>query len=87
MSRNISYKRIIMSVLLLLWASLSCMAQAKADTASLVKLRKDMYYHYSKRNDKEFFTATESLKKLAKAILASGDNKIPARIHAMLVPY
>ena len=68
MSRNISYKRIITSVLLLLWASLSCMAQAKADTASLVKLRKDMYYHYSKRNDKEFFAATESLKKLAKAM-------------------
>ncbi|MBQ3878213.1 MAG: SpoIIE family protein phosphatase [Prevotella sp.] len=44
------------------------MAQTTADSETLEKLRKDMYYHFSKHNNNEFIETVEALKKVAKAL-------------------
>jgi len=59
------YKRLVaFSVLLLLVCRVS-VAQVAADSSELARLRQEMYYHYSKRNAKDFFDATDNLKALA----------------------
>lgn len=67
MSTAITYIRAFMLVLFL-WTSLNGMAQTTADNETLEKLRKDMYYHFSKSNNKEFIETVEALKKVAKAL-------------------
>ena len=67
MSTAITYIRAFILVLFL-WTSLNGMAQTTADSETLEKLRKDMYYHFSKINNKEFIETVEALKKVAKAL-------------------
>lgn len=67
MSTAITYIRAFMLVLFL-WTSLNGMAQTTADSETLEKLRKDMYYHFSKHNNNEFIETVEALKKVAKAL-------------------
>lgn len=67
MSTAITYIRAFILVLFL-WTSLNGMAQTTADSETLEKLRKDMYYHFSKHNNKEFIETVEALKKVAKAL-------------------
>lgn len=67
MSTAITYIRAFILVLFL-WTSLNGMAQTTADSETLEKLRKDMYYHFSKNNNKEFIETVEALKKVAKAL-------------------
>lgn len=67
MSTAITYIRAFILVLFL-WTSLNGMAQTTADNETLEKLRKDMYYHFSKHNNKEFIETVEALKKVAKAL-------------------
>ena len=55
-------------LVLFLWTSLNGMAQTTADSETLEKLRKDMYYHFSKHNNNEFIETVEALKKVAKAL-------------------
>ena len=47
------------------------MAMTNADSLKLKQLRKDMYYHYSKRNTQEFLHTISLLKDFAKK------NKLP----------
>lgn len=56
----------VMTVALL--CCLTVRAQTTNDSLQLMQLRKGMYYHYSKRNTKEFFEVTDQLKALAQKL-------------------
>ena len=62
-----TFKRLlpIVLTLLLLLTCLSKNYAAPADTLQLKKLRKEMYYHYSKRHTKEFLATISQLKQLS----------------------
>jgi len=48
--------------------SVGAAAMSASDSARLVKLRKDMYYHYSKINTPEFLATVAELKQLAREL-------------------
>ena len=63
--RHIHGLRLLMLTAVML-LSVGAAAMSASDSARLVKLRKDMYYHYSKLNTKEFLATVASLKQLAR---------------------
>ena len=65
-SKNSFNKLISLAIVVLLLFLCMGVARAQsADSLQLQKLRKEMYYHYSKRHTKEFFETTDHLKQLA----------------------